>query len=133
MMHSASQVDDMLKRDGAILSTLAHFQCATVHQLHPLCFPSHTLATARITLYYLAEAHFIARSNWRLKRESHERGQVWTLTAKGHALLQRYVQHTPPLTHIDLARPSSAIEHEEWRVRIQIRTLLVRLLLEARR
>ncbi len=131
--HAVAQLDDPLKRDIAVLTALAQLHCATVHQLHALCFPYHTVATARLTLYYLAEAHFISRSNWRLRRESQERGQVWTLTAKGHDLLQRYVPRISPLAHIDLARPSSAIEHEEWRVRIQIRTFLVRLLLEARR
>src|SRR3712207_8901916 len=89
-------LEDGLKRDVAILSTLAHLHCATVVQLHALCFPYHTLATARITLYYLAEAHFIARSNWRLKRESVERGQVWTLAARGHDLL-RSEEHTSEL------------------------------------
>jgi len=125
-------LDDTLKRDVAILSTLAQFHCATVVQLHALCFPYHTLATARTTLFYLAEAHFIARSTWRLRGRSQERGQVWILTAKGHDLLQRYAPYVPSLARIDLGRPSTALEHEEWRVRIWIRTLLVRLLVHAR-
>ncbi len=91
------------------------------------------MSTARTTLYYLAEAHFIARSTWRARGLSHERGQVWTLTVKGNDLLQRYAPYVPPLARIDLGRPSTALEHEEWRVRLQIRTLLVQLLLEARR
>ena len=132
-MHGAPLLDDGLGRDVAILSTLAHLHCATVLQLHALCFPYHTLATARITLHYLAEAHFITRSPWRLKRQSQERGQVWTLAARGHDLLQRYVSHVPPLARLDLGRPSTALEHEEWLVRLQVRTLLLRLLLEARR
>ncbi|MDQ5853495.1 MAG: replication-relaxation family protein [Chloroflexota bacterium] len=132
MMHSATALDDGLQRDVAILSTLAHLHCATAQQLHALCFPYHTIATTRTTLYYLAEAHFLAHTPWRLKRESSERGQVWTLAAKGHDLLQRYVSNVPPLARIDLARPSTALEHEEWRIRLQVRTLLVRLLLVAR-
>ncbi len=132
-MHAAPTRDDALQRDIAILSTLAQIHYATVPQLHALCFPYHTVATARLTLYYLAEAHFIARSTWRLKRENRERGQVWTLTSKGHDLLRRYLPHVPPLPKIDLARPSTALEHEEWRVRLQLRSLLVRLLLDARR
>ena len=129
---TATILDDTLKRDVAILSTLAQFHCATVPQLHALCFPYHALATARTTLFYLAEAHFIARSTWRVRGLSQERGQVWILTAKGHDLLQRYMPHLPPLARIDLGRPSTALEHEEWRVRIWLRTLLARLLLEAR-
>ena len=129
---AATGFEDGLRRDIAILSTLAHLHCATVSHLHALCFPFHTLATARLTLRYLAEANFIARSMWRLKRETDERGQVWVLTAKGIDLLQRYVPHVPPLARISLARPSTAVEHEEWRIRLQVRTLLVRLVLEAR-
>ncbi len=132
-MPAATVLDDTLKRDVAILSTLAQFHCATVPQLHALCFPHHALATARTTLFYLAEAHFIARSTWRVRGLSKERGQVWILTAKGHDLLQRYTPPLPPLARLDLCRPSTALEHDEWRVRIWIRTLLVRFLLEARR
>ncbi len=132
-MHTGPHTDDTLRRDIAILSTLAHLHCATVLQLHALCFPYQTLATARITLYYLAEANFVIRTCWSLKRETRERGQIWTLTAKGHDLLRRYVHDVPALTFLDLARPSTSLQHEEWRVRLQVRTLVLRLLLEARR
>ncbi len=131
-MRAAPLLDSGLQRDVAILSTLAHLHCATVVQLHALCFPYHTLATARITLHYLAEASFINRSSWRLKHESAERGQVWTLAARGHDLLQQYVPHIPPLARLDLGRPSTAMEREEWRIRLQVRTLLLGLLLESR-
>ena len=129
-MHTATVLEDALRRDVAILSTLAHLHCATVAQIHALCFPFHTLATARLTLHYLAEANFIARSTWRLKQDA--RGQVWVLTAKGSDLLQRYAPRVPPLARIDLSRPSTAVEHEEWRIRFQVRTLLTRFVLEAR-
>jgi hypothetical protein len=132
MKHTATVLEDALRRDVAILSTLAHLHSATIQQIHALCFPYHALATTRTTLRYLAEAHFVAHSSWRLKHESYERGQVWVLAARGHDLLQRYAPHVPPLARIDLGRPSTAVEHEEWRVRLQVRTLLVRLLLEAR-
>ncbi len=131
-MQAATVLEDGLKRDVAILSTLAHLHCATFSQLHALCFPFHTLGTARLTLRYLAEANFIARSTWRLKYERDERGQVWVLSAKGIDVLQRYAPHVPPLARIDLGRPSTAVEYEEWRIRLQVRTLLIRLLLEAR-
>lgn len=121
---------DILRRDIAILSTLAHLQCATVHQLHALCFPFHTLATTRITLRYLAEAHFIAHSRWIYKPAYH--GQVWILTTKGNQLLQSYADAVPPLAYIDLQRPGTALEQEVWRVRHLIRCLVVGLLLEAR-
>ncbi len=139
---TVSILEDKLQRDVAILSTLAHLHYATIQQIHALCFPYRTVATARMTLHYLAEANFVAHSNWRVRRlvyyhgqgqvMSREHGQVWTLTAKGNDLLQRYVPRVPPLARIDLARPCSAVEHEEWRVRLHVRTLLVRLLLEAR-
>jgi hypothetical protein len=83
---AATVLDDTLKRDVAILSTLAQLHCATVVQLHALCFPYHTLATARTTLFYLAEAHFIARSTWRLRGLSQERGQVWIEWVVGFAM-----------------------------------------------
>ncbi len=51
-MQAATVLEDGLKRDVAILSTLAHLHCATVSQLHALCFPFHTLATARLTLHF---------------------------------------------------------------------------------
>lgn len=132
-MHHVIALDDVLKRDITVLATLAQLYCATVHQLHALCFPNHTVATVRLTLYYLAEAHFIARSRWKLKRQSQECGQIWILTAKGYDLLRRYVPLIPPLVRVELGRPNTALEHEEWRVRILVRTLVVRLLLEARR
>ena len=140
MLHTTTVLDDTLTLDVAILSTLAHLHCATIAQLHALCFPAQSLATARLTLHYLADAHFVARSTWRLQPGSRargqggccERGQVWTLAARGSDLLQRYATHVPPLARIDLARPSTALEHEEWRVRLDARTLVTRLLLEAR-
>ncbi len=128
-MHAVTTLEDALRRDVAILSTLAHLHCATIAQIHALCFPFHTLATARLTLHYLAEANFIARSTWRLKRDG---GQVWVLTAKGNALLQRYVPRVPPLVRIDLGRPSTAVEHEEWRIRLHVRALLTGFVLQAR-
>jgi hypothetical protein len=93
-----------------------------------------------MTLHYLAAAGFVAHSTWQTKAASNtrglemtrERGQVWTLTLKGYNLLQQYAADVPPLASIDLARPSTALEHEEWRVRLDVRTLLMRLVLEAR-
>src|SRR3712207_6058476 len=139
-MQVPTGLEDGLKRDVATLSTLAHLHCGTVQHLHALCFPHHARATVRVSLHYLAAAGFVAQSTWQTKRVSRMRGpetreeggQVWTLTPKGHALLQQYVPDVPPLAWIDLARPSTALEHEEWRVRLDVRTLLIRLVLEAR-
>jgi len=125
-------LEDTLRRDVAILSTLDHLHCATVSQLHAICFPYNTLATARLSLHSLTQARFIAHTPWQVQCGSREGGQIWSLTAKGNDVLQRYVPHVPPLARLDLACPSSAIEHEEWRVRLQVRTLLVRLALEVR-
>jgi hypothetical protein len=132
MIHTANTQDDTLRRDVAILSTLAQLHCATIPQLYALCSPNHTLTTVRTSLFYLAEAHCIAHSTWRVRGLTRERGQVWVLTAKGHETLRRYSPHFPPLACIDLGRPSTALEYEEWRVRIWIRTMLVRFLLHAR-
>lgn len=122
--------DDTVRRTVAVLSTVAHLQCATIAQIHALCFPFHTLATVRLTLRYLAEAHFVDHSRW-IYRPAYE-GQVWILTAKGHRLIQSYASSVPPLACIDLQRPETAHEQEEWRVRHLIRRLIVGLLLEAR-
>ena len=139
-MQIPTDAEDGLRRDVAVLSTLAHLHYGTIQQLHALCFPKYALATTRVSLHYLAAAGFVAHSTWRSRRGSYipgpemagERGQVWTLTAKGWHLLQQYAVTVPPLTPVDLARPSTALEHEEWRVRLDVRFLLVRLVLEAR-
>lgn len=139
-MQAPTGLETGLKRDVAILSTLAHLHCGTVQHLHALCFPHHATATVRMSLHYLAAAGFVAQSPWQTKRASkirglemsRERGQVWTLTPKGHDLLQQYMANVPPLAWIDLARPSTSLEHEEWRVRLDVRTFLMRLVLEAR-
>ncbi len=139
-MQATTGLEDGLKRDVAILSTLAHLHCGTVQHLHALCFPHRALATVRTSLHYLAAAGFVAQSTWQTRRVSRERGQdisrergqIWMLTPKGHDLLQQHILDAPPLAWIDLARPSTAIEHEEWHVQLDVRTLLVRLLLEAR-
>ena len=77
-------LEDSLRRDVAILSTLAHLHCTTIPQLHALCFPYHTLATARLSLHYLAQAGFIAHTPWQVRCGSREGGQIWSLTAKGN-------------------------------------------------
>src|SRR5690349_21718937 len=100
MLQAGTVLDELLKRDICILSTLAHFHSVTVPQLHALCFPFQTLATARTTLYHLAEAHFIARSNWQVRGLRHDQGQVWTFTTKGHEHLKRYLPLVPPLARI---------------------------------
>lgn len=133
-------LEDSLKRDIAVLSTLAHVHYGTIQQLHALCFPNYALATTRMSLHYLEAAGLVTHSTWRLRRGRYiagpeigcERGQVWILTARGWYLLQQYTTNVPPFMSVDLARPSTAIEHEEWRVRLDVRFLLMRLVLEAR-
>jgi hypothetical protein len=132
VLHTRPVLTDALKRDVAILSTLAQLHYAVLPQLHALCFPLHTLATARLTLHALAEATLVSPSPWQINGGCCARGRVWTLTVKGYDLLQRYASHVPPLARLELARPSTRLEQEEWRVRLAVRTVLVRLLLEAR-
>lgn len=118
------------KLDTTILSTLAHLGCASFEQLHALCFPNAVLATARLKLNALISAGLIAHSPWRLPSRNRHSGHVWTMTQQG---LERFQQHAAPPSPIpDMGRPSTAREYEEWRVRLLVRTFVVRLILEAR-
>lgn len=113
-----------------VLATLAHLGCATLSQLHALCFPEAFAATVRLSLTTLMEAGLVTHSHWRLSHD--ERCQVWTITTKG---LDRLRDELPRLSQRhapDLNRPSTSSETDEWRVRIDVRTLLVGLVLEAR-
>jgi len=122
-----------LKRDLAVLTTLAQLGCATFPQLYALCFPHCVVATARVALANLTAAGYLANSRWYLKQATRERGQVWTMTPRGSAILQRYVTLPDTLPEIDLGCPSTSVEYDVWRARIQARTLIVALILEARR
>lgn len=123
--------DRARKLDNTILNTLAQLGCASFEQLHALCFPSAVLATARLKLNALVEAGVIMNSPWRLPSRSRHSGHVWTITQRGLEVMQPS-SDAPPLSIPDMGRPSTAREYEEWRVRLQVRTFVVRLILEAR-
>src|SRR5687768_6036206 len=57
-----------LKRDLAVLATLAHLRCASFHHLHTLCFPRCVVATARGGLSNLAAAVYVTHSRWMVRR-----------------------------------------------------------------
>lgn len=113
-----------------VLATLAHLGCATLSQLHALCFPQAFASTVRLALIGLAEAGLITHSHWRLTQG--ERCQVWTITTKGLAQVRRDLPHLAHVHAPDLNRPSTTREKDEWRVRIEVRSWIVRLILEAR-
>lgn len=117
--------------DNTILNTLAHLGCASFEQLHALCFPNAVLATARLKLNALVEAGVIMHSPWRLPSRSRHSGHVWTITQYGMEAMEP-LSDAPILSIPDMGRPSTAREYEEWRVRLQVRTFVVRLILEAR-
>jgi len=113
-----------------VLATLAHLGCATLSQIHALCFPQAFASTVRLALIGLVEAGLITHSHWRLSHG--ERCQVWTMTTKGLDRLRQDAPHLATGHAPDLNRPSTSCEKDEWQVRIAVRTLLVRLIMEAR-
>jgi hypothetical protein len=113
-----------------VLATLAHLGCGTLAQLHALCFPQAGAATVRRALIGLVEAGLITHAHWRLSHG--ERAQIWTITTTG---LHRLRQELPGVATVhapDLTRPSTPRETDEWQVRIDVRTLVVQLIREAR-
>src|SRR3954451_21104021 len=122
-----------LKRDLKVLTTLALLGCATFPQLYALCFPHCVVTTARVALINLVESGYLTHSRWYLKQATRERGRVWTITPRGTTILQRYIALPVALPEIDLGCPSTSVEYDLGRTRIQARTLIVALILEARR
>lgn len=124
--------DARLKRDRAVLTTLAHLRCANFHHLHTLCFPGCVVATARVGLSNLFAAGYVTHSRWMVRRDGRERGYIWTITSRGLELLSRYGALPDASLEVDLGRPSTAVENNEWLVCMDVRTLIVALILEAR-
>jgi hypothetical protein len=127
--HPATPSNDLVAREVTVLRTLAHVGWLTTDQLHALCFPGDAMATVRTTLRSLEDAGWICHARWRIKSTSGS--NVWGIGYKGPFILSRYGDGVPPRL-LNLTRPSTAIEHEEWYVRLQARLLLVRLILCAR-
>jgi hypothetical protein len=121
-----------LQRDLAVLTTLAHLGCATFPQVQALCFPT-SINAARLSLANLITAGYLTQSPWFLQQVSGARGRVWTMTAKGRATLHHYAPLPPAQPPLDLGCPRTPMEYDAWRARLQVRTLLVALILEARR
>jgi hypothetical protein len=120
---------NVVTRELRVLRTLAHVGWLTTEQLHALCFPSDVMATVRTTLRQLEQAGWICHARWRIKSTSGS--NVWGIGYKGPFILSRYGADVPP-NLLNLTRPSTAMEHEEWFVCAQARLLLVRLVLNAR-
>lgn len=116
-----------------LLHTVAHVGFATTDQLHTTCFLDEASSTVRLHLAAQRSAGCLALTPWRLPRVCQERGSVWTLTPTGRTTLYTYgVSVEAPATST-LAVPSTALERDEWRVRMAVRSLIVRLIVQARR
>jgi hypothetical protein len=120
-----------LQRDLTILRTLVYLGWSTTEHMHALCFPCVGIATARMALRTLEDAGWIWHARWRIKTSSGS--HIWTITTKGLQLLTCYGFRTTRSMQCSLGRPSTAFEHVEWRVGLAARTLITRLVLEARR
>ncbi len=120
-----------LNNDLAVLHTLAHVGWLTTQQVQALCFPGYTIATVRLRLRYLQEAHWIEHVRWRVSPSGG--GHIWSITRQGVGIAERYLPVPVPTLISDLGRPTTALEQNEWRIRLAIRNLVVRLILAARR
>ncbi len=121
-----------LRRELACLRLLTHLGCATLPQLQTACFPQAALSTVRYQLRRLCDAGWLTHSPWYLPRTNHERGQVWTITLRGRAFLNQY-DPAPPFTGpLDLGCPTTALERDEWRIRLAVRTFVIQLIHAAR-
>jgi len=116
----------------AVLHTLGHLCFATTEHLHALCFLGAASSTVRLRLAALRARGCIELTPWRLPRVCLERGSLWTLTATGCAYLAAYGVEVDCLGERDLGVPSTALERDEWRVRMVARSLVVRLIVRAR-
>ena len=120
-----------LQRGLCVLRTLAHLGCGHFGHLHTICFPGGSQSTMRLVLHDLERVHYILRSQWRLTHDN-ERGSVWTITRDGLAFLAQREDLPPTRPLLDLGRPSTRHESAAWQARLQIRTVLARLILEVR-
>ncbi len=96
-----------LKRDLAVLTTLAHLGCADFHHLHALCFPTCVAATART--HRAGHSRLFHRSGWMLTRANREAGQARKILPKGQDVLERYLD----VLKVAPYRPQ-ATEHDAW-------------------
>src|SRR5919202_1595043 len=124
---------ERLTRDLAVLTTLAHLGCATFSHLQVLCFPARGAETARLGLANLRAAGYLTHSTWFLQQATGVRGQVWTLTPKGLTVLQRYAPLPTAHPPLALACPRTPVEYDAWQAGLRVRSLVIALILEARR
>lgn len=125
-----SNPPSMVQRDLAVLRTLAQFGWLTTEHVHALCFPDTGIATVRITLRALEDAGWMCHARWRIKGSNSS--HIWTVTTKGLQLLAGYGLDVANFRLCDLVRPSTGLEHVEWRIELAARTLITHLVLEAR-
>jgi len=130
VMEAAQEtVPAALAREVSVLSSLAHCGWLNTQQLQALCFHGFAISTVRTTLRYFEEAGWVHHVRWRVG--SPDGGHIWAILPKGVRVLERYLPVTPQLMQ-DLSRPSSALEQEEWRVQLAVRSFVTRFVLEAR-
>ncbi len=121
-----------LQPELAVLRWLTHLQCATVAQLHAACFPGAAIASVRERLRRLVAAGYVTHTPWHLPRTQRERGQIWTILPAGVNVLRRYEPLPAVPTPLDLGCPTTALERDEWRIRLAIRTFVIQLIHAAR-
>ncbi len=124
-------LDAIVKRDIAVLTTLAYAGWLTTEQLHRLCFPGYVLATTRITLRAFGEAGWIRQVRWRIAPQCHD--HLWVITSKGIEVVGRYHDVRSIRIPHDHGRPSTALELQEWRIQVAVRHFVTELILAARR
>lgn len=117
----------------ALLHTIGHLQFATIDHLHAICMPEETISRARLSLAALRAGGYVTATPWRLPRVCQERGSVWTLTPGGRTWLYGYGITVETLPTPELDVPSTPLERDEWRIRMAVRSLIVRLVVQARR
>ncbi len=127
---SLPTVDTATQRDIAVLSSLAQLGWLTTEQVHALCSQGTMVSTVRTSLRYFREAGWVHAARWRIRGCGGS--QLWAITAKGQDLVARYLPVAVPYQLLDLGRPSTALEHAEYRLQLLLRSFIVQLILEAR-
>ncbi len=113
-MQATTGLEDGLKRDVAILSTLAHLHCvwdrsaSSCIMFSPSCSGNGPNELALFGGGWICGTKYLANEACEPGTRqdiSRERGQIWILTPKGHDLLQQHILDAPPIG-LDRSRPT---------------------------
>ncbi len=130
MEANVGRFDTAVRCDLSVLATLAHINWLNTQQLQALCFPGYSLGTVRTRLRHLQKARWIEAVRWRVGEP--QGGQFWTISRQGTVIARRYFMLPATVSEVEVVRPSTALEQQEWCAQAMLRTLIVRLILEAR-